>query len=506
MHGIFLIFVFFICYSNQDPTTYYQNKAIYNVIPNIKKVNNHRTFWTWMEKHAIPELYPTIYYNKRNRTSYDLKHTSELNQMRFSSVRLFQIRVKEQKCTIDASLKTFFKNRTCFGEFSSSKLSTQNFSRFWEEFNDNNTHPGFFYSENEEGYSLPLGKNFYEALKLVKELKQFGWIDRQTRLIKMDVTVMNHETVSQAYWKFELREVGGIYATIRSDSLKVYRYTGAGGLVTLIFEILSIISWLLLVMRGCYRFWRYSEIPGFLLLLSLIFYVLSIGLYISRTIIGVKTIEKVMNSRTEYEDLSIFFNMHEYFMICIGFCGFFGELHVLTMIRISRTISVLVSTLKKSRPELATIGFCCCIVFIGFALWGYLILGTNTENYKSFKYTCYALIVTVFGHLDFDVLSETAGTMGKIFITSYASVMLYLILNIFITTLNEFLSAVKADPTVLPIEHKAFSYIKRHISNMFWRDEDSADIKETIDERIFRGKYLLSIGNFTILLQNNEML
>ncbi|CAD5126862.1 DgyrCDS14890 [Dimorphilus gyrociliatus] len=459
LHTIFLIFIIFICYSNHNPMIYYQNRSIYNTIPNVQNVKNYEKLWDWLENYAIPELYPKTHYNKRNLSSYNLKYTRELNHMRFSSVRLFQRRVQQSNCILTTEMKSLFKNRSCCGfddstlDYSSSLNST--------------LRNAFTYSIKEKGFSVSLRQNGDEALQIITNLKKYGWLDRQTRHVILDVTILNQVIVSQASWSFEFKPVGGIIAKVRSDSLKLYRYTGAGGLATLIFEILSVLVWLIFIIRCIYRYKKYFEMPGVLLLISLVSFTISIVLYIWRTIIGVKSVEEVMNSRTEYVDLSLIFSTHQYFMTFIAFCGFFGQLHVLSLLKLSKTITVLVSTIKKSCKQLISIGLCCCIIFIAYACWGYVIFGKSINNYKSFKYVCYSLLVTIFGHLDFEALSTTSGLMGKIYITSYASIMLYLILNIFITTLNEFLYSVRLDPTALPEDHKVFKYMTATIAKMF---------------------------------------
>ncbi|CAD5126713.1 DgyrCDS14777 [Dimorphilus gyrociliatus] len=213
-----------------------KNRSIANVISKIHVVKNYEQFWNWMEKNAIPQLYPKTHYNNKNLSTYDLKYTAELNHMRFSSVRLFQKRVKKHQCETIASMKILLKSYKCFGYYSNSASSTGNFSVNWDRFNVNTTHSAFLYSVQERGYLISLGQMADKALNIIFELKNFGWLDRQTRHIQLEVTILNQETVSQAVWSFEFKPFGGIITTVRSDSLNLYRYTGAGGLVRLVFE------------------------------------------------------------------------------------------------------------------------------------------------------------------------------------------------------------------------------------------------------------------------------
>lgn len=473
LHSIFLLFVIFICYSNQDPNFYYQNKSIYDSLPNPKTIKTHEAFWEWLEKGAVPNLYPKQYYNKANRTKYDLKHTQELNHMRFSAVRLSQYRIVNQTCKSDKRLISIFSYRDCVKNYEDDIKEDRNYSLGWKEYDGSNYHPAYSFSSKDKSYALSLGIDSDKAMKFVKELKKNKWTDRLTRKIVLDVTIMNQETVSQAIWQFEMKITGGLWGKVRCDSLKLYRYTGGAGLAVLIFEIASILFFLILTIRAVYRFLKYGPIPGILLILSLVCFLVAAALFIWRTIIGIKAVETVMNSRHEFTDLSTFFNAHDYFMIFIGFSAFFGELHVLTLLKVSRTISVLVSTLYKSRAELSAIGFCCVILFLAYAISGYIILGPVNDKYSTFPTTCYSLIETVFGHLSFDKLSDSSGLIGKLFIISYGCLMLYLVLNVFITTLNEFLAAVKADPKVLPDDHQVFEYMTSLFKQSFNKKSDS---------------------------------
>ncbi|CAD5126282.1 DgyrCDS14438 [Dimorphilus gyrociliatus] len=478
LHLIYTLFVVFICYSNQNPSFYYQNKAIYDTLPKLSKVNSQANFWWWIEDIALPGLYPRQYYNSKNMSKYDMKHTSEYNHMRFSSVRLFQERVNPSKCRLPQQLQSIFNNYNCYKEMGDDNKFDRNSSFHWHDYShSNNTHEAFIYSKKFNGYSIALGEDFQYAKRLVKNLKKWKWTDRQTRIVTLDMTILNQEIVSQVKWTFKMKATGGVTTVLRCDSLILYRYTGAGGLVALIVEILSILMWIALVIRLVYRLIKYDEIPRIFQTLSLLFFACSIILYIWRTVKGVNAVETVMNSRKTFTNLSPFFNSHYYFMVFIGFCAFFAQIHLLNLLKISRTVSVLIGTLNKSKGELGSIGFCCCIFFLGYACWGYILLGPNTEIYKSFKFTCYALVDTVFGHLDFHLISETAGLLGKIYIISYASIMMYLILNIFISTLNEFISAVKVDKTVLSEDPKVFKYIVGEIKKIFQNRTTDIQIK-----------------------------
>ncbi|CAD5117598.1 DgyrCDS6354 [Dimorphilus gyrociliatus] len=501
LHVIFLILVIFICYSNQDPMFYYQNKSIYKSLLDPKIVKSHDNLWKWLETSVVPNMYPTAYYNSKSRTKYDLKFTKELNHMRFSSVRLRQQRIVSRTCKIDSRLKVLLKNFECVDSIK----EEYNYSLGWTAYNSSNSHSAFAFSNENDGYSISLGLNAEEALQIIKKLKKYGWTDRFTRLITLDVTIMNHETVSQAMWKFERKRTGGIWGSVRCDSLRLYRYTGALGLTTLIIEILSCVFFIILLIRTIYRFLKFNQLPGMLLALSLVCFLIAIALYVWRTIIGVKAVETVMNSREKYTDLSTFFNAHEYFMIFIGFSAYFGQLHVLSLLKVSRTISILIMTLYKSRYELSAIGFCCVILFLAYAISGYILLGPNTYKYSTFKITCYALVETVFGHLSFKELSTSAGVVGKLFIVSYGLLMLYLILNVFITTLNEFLAAVKGDPKVLPPDHKVFEYMTTIVKDVFKKNKSDNPSKISKPAKQTNFKALADrVEDLQTICKNNE--
>lgn len=487
LHFIFIIFITYIAYSNQTSQFYHQNRAASLVLSNTSKIKTVENLWNWIENFALPKLFPLSYYNDRNRSKYDLKFTLELNHMRFSSPRLFQQRMRRDPCKIQRGFQEALGIHNCFRESYKSNKESRNFSKNWKDFNFNYSHPAFSYSKIMNGYSVSLKQNFKDALKIVQDLKQAEWIDHRSRFISLELTVLVHETISNMEWKFERTTMGSIKVSTRCESIKLYRYTGASGIVSIVIELLSIISWILLTIRSIYRYFKYTNCPNSLLTGSLICYGVSMILYIWRTIKGVEIIDTVMNSRKNHVDLSIFFNIHYYFMIFIGLCGFFGELHILSILKLSRTISILVCTLRKSRTDLLSIGFCCLVFFFGYACWGYLMFGLNMKSYRSFLYTCYSLLDTVFGHLDFQLLSETSGSFGKFYIISYGCLMLYLILNIFITTLNEFLTTVKNNPSILSHDHKALEYLIKVLKGFLTKAKNNRiDEKSSINETKYK--------------------
>ena len=117
------------------------------------------------------------------------------------------------------------------------------------------------------GYVANLGENRNDASQIVATLADSNWIDAYTRVIFVEFNVWNANSnlFNMFMLSLELLPSGGVNHWVTINSINLYRYSGSGGLVNLLAELLLTVfvvvvtvSYLVGFARGkkrCSDFW-----------------------------------------------------------------------------------------------------------------------------------------------------------------------------------------------------------------------------------------------------------
>ena len=108
---------------------------------------------------------------------------------------------------------------------------------------------GILESYSGGGYVANLGNTLNDAIKMVDDLIRVKWIDALTRVVFLEFNVYNANTglFSLVTLMFEFPTYGGVFTYKTIQTVRLYRYTGAGGLLALISEIILVILCLALI-------------------------------------------------------------------------------------------------------------------------------------------------------------------------------------------------------------------------------------------------------------------
>ena len=172
--------------------------------------------------------------------------------------------------------------------------STLNGSAYW----------GYLQWYEGGGYVANLGETPKDTQNILSDLEQTKWIDQFTRAVFVEFNVWNGNTnlFNLAKIVFEMPPHGGVFVWSTTESVQLYRYVGAKGLVSLLAEVSLVIFIFALIIREVIRLYRKGPqlyFQGFwtmMLLLSIMCFVISLGYYVSRTLLTIKTVENLRNN------------------------------------------------------------------------------------------------------------------------------------------------------------------------------------------------------------------
>ena len=234
--------------------------------------------------------------------------------------------------------------RRCTRDYSSKHEDTQSYFPGWQESlaeqrstNTNDTNTAFQYRSEDDlktlpywgqdhhysggGYVLNLGNTLSGAEELVEAAKEQGWLDEYTRAVFAEFNVWNANTnlFNMVIVAFEYQATGLVTSTHTVDVIELYRYTGAGGVVHLIAEILlAIFIFVKTVIeirhivksRGSHL----NILANKATLLVLVLYYTAVGWYIWRSVLTSRTVEYMMNNRGT--STNVVFDLYASIYVC----------------------------------------------------------------------------------------------------------------------------------------------------------------------------------------------
>ena len=148
-----------------------------------------------------------------------------------------------------------------------------------------------------------LGETKENALQVLSDLKTSHWIDIYTRAVFLEFNVYNANTglFSLVTLLTEWLPSGGVFYYQSIETVFLYRYTGAGGLMAIFTECLCALITLIVLIREIIELFQqrgsYFKNPWNILQLTVISLVIAaFAMYIYRTMWTIYSVEYMMNN------------------------------------------------------------------------------------------------------------------------------------------------------------------------------------------------------------------
>ena len=148
-----------------------------------------------------------------------------------------------------------------------------------------------------------LGETKENALQVLRDLKTSHWIDIYTRAVFLEFNVYNANTglFSLVTLLTEWLPSGGVFYYQSIETVFLYRYTGAGGLMAIFTECLCALITLIVLIREIVKLFQqrgsYFKNPWNILQLTVISLVIAaFSMYIYRTMWTIYSVEYMMNN------------------------------------------------------------------------------------------------------------------------------------------------------------------------------------------------------------------
>ena len=320
------------------------------------------------------------------------------------------------------------------------------------------------------GFVYNLDSTRLTSMKKIQDLQIHDWIDRHTRAIFAEFTVYNAQTnfFGVVTMLTEILPTGGYHQYPKINTIRLYRYTGPEQLVVMAFEFVFFAFLCAYVYSEAKQLfvlgkkyladpWNYIEILVICSSFSAIF------LYLAQLGFTKLAIRRMRANPEAFISFDYIIFLNEAYMGTLGFAVFCAFLKFLKLLRFNRRMSMLVQTVKVSSAPLFSFFFMFLLFFMAYTQAAFLLFGPVNENYSSFVGAAETMLSMTLGGFDFIGLQDANRLVGPIFFISYMVFIFLVLVNVFLSIVNDSFAEVSSDVAKQTNEHEVVDYIVYYV-------------------------------------------
>ena len=314
------------------------------------------------------------------------------------------------------------------------------------------------------GYVLELRGTIDDMLEKTRQLEHEGWVNEYTRAVFVEFTVYNPQLnlFGIITYLSEHIESAGIFPSFRIEPVNLLSSSWAMFLIQctflaflLFFLVKEIRNILRMGIRVYFqRFWTVVEL--LIIALSLC----AVVLYFYRFTV-VKGLLKLFKEHhgNGYIKFQYAGYWTELLMYIIGWLVFLATIKFLRLLRFNKKICMLTATLKHAYPSLVLFSLMFLIVFLAFVQFFFHLYSINLDDFRTFVHAMETCTQMMLGRFDFSAMKTASAVLGPVFFFLYVVTVGYILVNMFITILNEAFTAVRKDVDKQGNDHEMVEFI-----------------------------------------------
>lgn len=289
-------------------------------------------------------------------------------------------------------------------------------------------------------------------MKITANLSDSGWLDRYTRAIFSEFAIYNANTnlFCVVTLLFEQLPTGSLTSYPSILTLRLFRYVGGEMYFVLTCEIVYLTFCVFFVFKEIRLFVKkgrehlknpWSVLEMFVTLLSLS----AVGLYFARMKFTNDALRDMKDDHSGFVSFHYTAFLDEWLKCIIGIIVFLSFLKLFRLLRFNRRMSLLQQVLKRCFTQLISFLFMFALAFLAFALLACLVFGQAMEGFGTFLASCASLMDTILGKFTLKGMMEANRIIGPIFFYTYTISMVFVLINMFLSIINDAFAEVRSD-------------------------------------------------------------
>ncbi|XP_070581220.1 polycystin family receptor for egg jelly-like isoform X2 [Ptychodera flava] len=467
----FLWLLLVISYGNRDPNAFSYMEHLKTLLAKEESVHDfynvttRERFWSYTHNYLVPSLSVGNWYNGDppgdDMKGFLVDRCSRI--MGYAVLR--QLRIPPGLCEVHKKFDGVVNE--CNVEYSVMDDVEDNFGVSWTAFDPNNTVDEYMYTTAEEldgypflgrhslysggGYVAKLLGNTTELHNLFYRLESENWIDDYTKAVFVEFSTYNAQVniFAVVVLLLEILPTGAAYPLVRIDPIKLLSYFSGFALFQVVCEglFLAFVVFFLFKELNHMRqqkkhyfksFWNWIELWIVALSIS------AIVIYFYRFLVSNKLSTRFKETGGNgYIKLQYVAYWNELLGYLLGLIVFLANLKFLKLLRFNKRMSFLSSTLRAAAKDIFYFFIMFAIIFAAFAQSFYLVFSRKVFDFADFIYTLEALFGTMLGKFKWNSMKEADSVMAPLLFFFFVMSITFILINMFLTILNENFSEVK---------------------------------------------------------------
>ena len=305
------------------------------------------------------------------------------------------------------------------------------------------------------GYVFKLLGSQNELAANLSLLESMSWLDRQSRALFIEFSLFNPSVNLFAYCNvlFEMLPNGHILPAIRVSPFSLYQFNQGLSSLTIACDIIYLAFICFYMFREVREMvklrWNYFKrlssyvewtIIGFSwAALAMFVY----RLYSSEKIASLIRSNKPATPTLIQMQLTTYWN--DALGNCLAFCACLGTIKFLNLLRFSKSVLVFMVTMKMIVRELLSFTFLFMIVYLAFVQLFYLTLSESSLGFSTFISTMETCFAIMLGKFQLNPILETSPRLGPLYFSIFNVVIIFILLNIFLSIVSDGFAKVRSE-------------------------------------------------------------
>ncbi|XP_075297697.1 polycystin-2-like protein 2 [Opisthocomus hoazin] len=469
LYVIFLADLSILTFGMVSTDMYYLNKAMSRLFVEpedgtrgFASIGSRDDFWRFAEGPLLDGLYWDKWHNN---TTLALQHNSShiyYENLLLGVPQIRQLKVRNNTCSIYPYFHTLLED--CYGDYryraeDRSAFGLKNESQ-WKYTAASSLSPWYWGSRgvySSGGYKFTLPESKEETVEKLAFLRQNGWLTRGTRAVFIDFSTYNANINLFCIIKLvvEFPATGGALTSSHIYSVKLLRYVTYYDYFLAACEIafcLFVVTFIIQKARNIVELKKeyFRSVWNWLDLLLLVVSILAIAFNIYRTVQVSLLMEELLSDAHVYPDFYFLAFWQVLYNNMIAVNIFFAWIKIFKYISFNKTMTQLSSTLSRCAKEIIGFAIMFFIIFFAYAQLGYLVFGSQVEEFSTFPNCLFTQFRIVLGDFNFETIEAANRILGPIYFITFVFFVFFILLNMFVAIVNHTYAEVKADFAVIP--------------------------------------------------------
>ncbi|NWZ95201.1 PK2L1 protein, partial [Nesospiza acunhae] len=466
VYVMFLVDTCLLTYGMTSSNAYYYTKVMSELFlqtstdgrVSFQSIGSMADFWVYAQGPLLDNLYWTKWYNNESLAAHSTQSYIYYENLLLGVPRMRQLKVKNNSCVVHDDFKEEISG--CYDVYSEDKEERVSFGLIngtaWryhsEEELGGSSHWGILTSYSGGGYYIDLKMTREESAEALQVLKEKLWLDRGTRVVFIDFSVYNANINLFCVLRLvvEFPATGGAIPSWQIRTVKLIRYVSTWDFFVVACEIVFCVFIFYYVVEEAlelhiHKFQYFTSIWNILDVVVILLSIVAIGFHIFRTTEVNRLLGELLEHPNTYADFEFLAFWQTQYNNMNAVNLFFAWIKIFKYISFNKTMTQLSSTLARCAKDILGFAIMFFIVFFAYAQLGYLLFGTQVENFSTFVKCIFTQFRIILGDFDYNSIDSANRVLGPLYFVTYVFFVFFVLLNMFLAIINDTYSEVKEE-------------------------------------------------------------